>query len=324
MRRAPFLLILIIAGCSNNGAVQVPLAKKPVPGKPVATYAGEQISVEELNSRFADMNPVVRARYQTVDQRREYVEGLVRYELLAREAARRGLQNDPEVADTFKKVLVQKLIRTLEDEVTPASKEEVAAYYAKHRSDYVKPGMTRLSHIFLKQEDRPKAQALLEQAKQLNPLDYAAFAALARDNSQDPRTQPIEGDMRFLNDEELARQYGPEVVDAAKALQQVGQVHPTLVETKDGVHVLKLQGRQVALNLDLAAVTQNIESILQNERKMLRYKQFLEKLNADAKLQLDPAALGQVVVDPRAPAPSKPAPAPGFVPAPVLPRQAEE
>lgn len=324
MRCASVLAVLIIAGCSNNGAVQVPLAKKQVPGKPVATFAGETITVEELNSRFADMNPVVRARYQTVDQRREYVEGLVRYELLAKEAAKRGLQNDPEVVDTFKKVLVQKLIRTLEEEVPPASKEDVAAYYEKHKGDYVKPGMTRLSHIFLKKDDRAKAEALLQQATALNPLDYAAFATLARENSQDPRTQPIEGDMRFLTDDELSKQYGPEVAEAAKSLGQVGQVHPTLVETKDGLHVLKLQGRQVALNLDVVAVTQNIESILQNERKMVRYKAFLEQLNKDAKLSLDPSVLGQVVVDPRAPAPSKPAPPPGFVPAPVIPRQAEE
>src|SRR4051812_32799266 len=89
-------LCLLITSCSDEpGTVKVDLRRKKVAGKTVAVYAGQTITDAELNAAFAELNPYTRVRYQTLEQKREYLDGLVRYELLAREAARRNLQNDP-------------------------------------------------------------------------------------------------------------------------------------------------------------------------------------------------------------------------------------
>lgn len=318
-------LALLALACNDPpGTVKVELKRKGPAGKPVATYGAETITDAELAQRFAELNPYTRARYQTLEQKREYLDGLVRYELLAREAARRNLQNDPEVVEAMKRVMVQRLIKTeIEDKPAAIGADAVKQYYDAHQGDYVKPSMTRLRHVFVKTENRAKADEALKKALALAPLDYAAFSLLARETSEEPRTQPIEGDLRFLTDEELSKQYGPELVTAAGELKQVGEVYPKLVETKSGFHVIKLEGRQVALNLAMDQVKQSIESTLANDGKMERYRTFLDGLKKGAELKVDESALAGVVVDPKAPmVPS--GTSGGFVPPPAPPEKTDK
>jgi peptidyl-prolyl cis-trans isomerase C len=312
------LALVLVAGCGEPpGTVRLDLRRRPEAGKAVATFTNGNISDKELEQRFAEMSPFARARYQTVEQKREYLDGLLRFELLAQEAARRGLAQDKEVVENFKKELVRKLLRQeLEEKPITVAPADVAAYYEKHKSDYVKPAMTRLVHVFTTKEHQEKAERVLKDALSLAPMDYAAFARLAKENSEEARTQPIEGDMRFLGDDELAAQFGPELVPAAKELTQVGQVLPRLVETKDGFHVIKLQGRQVALNLTLEQVKASIENILSNEAKQARYRDLLDTLKKGANLNVDQSALAGVQVDPKAPTRDAKGVVPGFIPPP--------
>ncbi|MBX7100356.1 MAG: peptidyl-prolyl cis-trans isomerase [Myxococcaceae bacterium] len=330
--RSPLLLAVLAVACSNRvpeGTVPVRLTPAPSPGPTVVSFNGGAFAAADLEKRFANMSPYARARYQTVEQRKEFVEALMRYEVLAREAVKRGLADDPEVVDAFKKAMVQKIIRQeFEEKKPPVPEADVKAYYEKHQSDYVKPAMTRLSHVFFTTENKAKAEGALKAALKLELLDYAAFAKLARENSQEPRTQPIEGDMRFLSDEELTTQYGPELAAAAKELTKVGEVLPRLVETKAGYHVIKLQGRQVALDLTLDQVKQNIESILTNERKMERYKTQLGELFKQYGVTVNDAVVAQLKVDMQGgPGTMGPGGAPPFLPpspdAPVPPARPE-
>ncbi len=310
-----------LLSCSDPpGTVRLSLDPKPVPGKPVVTYDGKVISVEELNKKFAEMNPYARMRFQTMDAKKDYLDQMVRFELLAKEAAKRGLQNEPAVVEAVKQVMVRELLRKELDEQKPVvPPEKVNEYYEKHHGDYVKPAMVRLSHIFLKTEHKAKAEELLKAATGLAQHDYAGFAKLARENSEDPRTQPLDGDMRFLSEDELTKQYGSELFQAQAELVQVGQVLPKLVETKDGYHIVKLQGRQVALNLTLEQVRPSIEASLQNEQRQQRYKDFVDDLKKQANVKVDDAALATVVVDTKGAPPLPGMPNAGVPPPPGTP-----
>ncbi len=324
IRSLPLLCVAVaLLSCSEPpGTVRLNLASKPLPGKPVVTWTEQAISVEELNKKFAEMNPYARMRFQTMDAKKDYVDQMVRFELLAKEAARRGLQNEPAVVEALKQVMVRELLKKELDEQKPdVSAQAVNDYYEKHHGDYVKPAMVRLSHVFLKKEHKAKAEELLKAAMGLAQHDYAGFAKLARENSEDPRTQTLDGDMRFLSEEELSKQFGPEVFQAQAELQQVGQVLPRLVETEAGWHVIKLQGRQVALNLTLDQVKPSIEATLQNDLRQQRYKDFVENLRKTANVKIDEAALATVVVETKGtpPIPGMPGAGPGM---PVPPRPA--
>jgi peptidyl-prolyl cis-trans isomerase C len=322
LRAVPLpLLLLITSACEKSGVTVDLRHRKAEGGKPVATWSSDSITDAELKTRFAEMNPFQRARYQTLEQKREYVDGLARFEYLVQEAAHRGLAQDPEVVETMKKVMVQRLLASeMDSKAFTVSDERVREYYEKHKSDFVKPAMTRLSHVFFKPEHRDAAEKALKEALALQPLDYAGFAKLARERSEEPRTQPIEGDLRFLSDEELTAQYGAQLASAQKELTQVGMVLPRLVETPAGLHVLRLQGRQVDLNLGVEQVKPQIQNTLLNEAKQEHYRALLENLKKSYAYKIDDAALGAIEVDVKAPSAEAKGPTPGFIPAPDVRR----
>jgi len=321
MRLRPIFLCsaLVLAACNNSAGTSVNFRhNKDGKGTKVAVFGDDSITVEEVKARLAEMSAYARARYQTVADKKEYVDGLARFEMLAAEARKRGLANDPEVVEQAKKVMVQKLLQLeLEERPNPTPDSEVAAYYEKHKADYVKPEMVRLSHLFLGKDKKAKAEELLAKAKELPPMDYQRFGALVRENSEEPRTKPLDGDLRFLSKEELATQYGPEVAKAAESLTQVGTVFPELVETEKGFHILKLGGRQQALNLTLDRVKTEIQNILLHDKKMANYQALLERLKTSQGYQVDEVALGKIEVDMKAAAVEAKGPMPGFIPAPV-------
>src|SRR5262249_15181463 len=133
----------------------------------------------------------------------------------------------------------QKLIQKLDENKAAISDAEIAEYYEKHKAEYVKPETTRLSNIFIagpkadpnRAAKKKVAEELLTKAKANKPTDSAAFIALVRQYSEDPKTKPLDGDMRFLTEAELTSQYGPEVASASAGLKQLGDLSP-LVETQ--------------------------------------------------------------------------------------------
>jgi peptidyl-prolyl cis-trans isomerase C len=315
------LVACLVIGCQKNTGTTTNFERRRpegvAGGKPVAQFAGDTLTDAEITRRLMEMSPYARARYQTAEQRREYVDGLVRFELLAQEAVRRGLHNDPEVVETAKRVMVQRLLTKELDEGAPPSDAEVGEYYNAHRGDYIKPAMTRLAHIAFKKSNREQAERILKETLALPPLDYASFSALAKKHSEDPRTQPLEGDMRFLADDEITSQFGAELLTTAATLQKVGEVAPTLVASGEWLHVLKLQGRQQAMNLTLEQAKPSIGTIITNDVKQRRLKVLLDGLVKKAAYTVDAPALGALTVDAKAPAVETKQPQPGFIPAPV-------
>ncbi|HYO72258.1 MAG TPA: peptidylprolyl isomerase [Archangium sp.] len=325
------LALLALAGCERGPApghavVDFRHTRAPV-NTPVAAWKEDGVSAEELKQRLEEMSPALRERYQTLEQKREYVEGLARFELLVQEAIARGLQNDPEVVASTKRALVSRLMRAQLDEAKPpVSDAEVAAWYESHREDYVRPEQVRLSHLFLAapradaarvETARVKGEKLLAQAKTLPPKDFTAFGRLARAHSEEPRTQPLDGDLRYRSLEELGRDFGPEVAEAARGLLASGTgALSGVVRTDAGLHVLQLTGHQPALNMKLEDVREQITNRLSQEKRTRAWAELLAGLERRSGFSVDAATLSRVHVDLSTPMRPPSGPPPGTLPAP--------
>jgi len=316
------LLVVALAGvtgCKKTGGETINFKhNKDGKGTPVATFGDDSITAEELKQKFSEMSPFIRARYQTVEQRKEYVDNIVRVELLAAEARSRGLQNEPEVVDAAKKMMVQKLIQKEFDEkkYTPTD-AEIAEYYEKHKTDYVKPETTRLSDIFIasakdapdRAKKKKQAEEVLSKAKANKPTDSAAFIALVRQYSEDPKTKPVDGDMRFLTETDMTAQFSPQIASAGAGLKQLGDLSP-VVETDKGFYILRFQGRQAAINHGLDQVKTQIQSRISFDKRQQKFNQFVENLKTTGKYKLDEAALAKVEVEATPPQPPRTAGSP--------------
>ncbi|HYO58285.1 peptidylprolyl isomerase [Archangium sp.] len=333
------LALLALVGCERGPApghalVDFRHAREPG-GTPVAAWKDDRVTAEELKQRLEEMSPALRERYQTLERKREYVEGLARFELLVREALARGLQDDPEVVASTKRALVSRLMRSQLDEASPpVSDAEVAAYYESHGEDYVRPEQVRLSHLFLAaprtdtargEAARAKAEKLLAQARALPPKDFAAFGRLARAHSEEPRTQPLDGDLRYRSLEALAQDFGPEVAEAARSLVASGPgTLSGVVRTDAGLHVLQLTGYQAALNLKLEDVRERISNRLSQDKRTRAWTELLAGLEGRSGLTVDTAALSRVHVDMSTPMRPPSGPPPGSIPAPLTSAPVEQ
>ncbi|MFY2556145.1 peptidylprolyl isomerase [Corallococcus terminator] len=331
MSLSPRLLTLALlapAAC-GNAPVEVPAGQavmdlrhtRRAGGRAVARWSGDAVTAEELTERFLEMSPALRERYVEPRARREYVESLARFDLLVRDALSQGLQDDPEVVEATRRALVGRLMRSrLEEAQVSVSDAELAEAYAARKDDFVRPEAVRLSHVFLAAPRADaaalaEARALLAQAKALPAEDFGGFGKLARERSQEPRTAPLDGDLRFLSDEALAREYGAEVAQAARALTSEGALSD-VVRTDTGVHVLKLRARRPALNLSLDDVREELRVRLEGEKRTRAWGEYLARVEQRLSLSVDTDALAGVLVDVQAPMRKPSSPLPGTVPAP--------
>ena len=204
-------------GEQGGAGTSAPKAAKKDDSTPVlATIGSETITVGEFESHIERQSPFVRKRYENPEQKRKLLQDLIKREAMAQEAARQGYDQHPEVVETMKKVMVQKLIREEFDknfknvEVPDA---ELQAYYDSHESDYHQPEMVRLSHIFFKADPGNKAGARKEAEQVLKDLnarktDYNAFREAAKKYSDDPQVKTTAGDLNYKSKADLEGKLG--------------------------------------------------------------------------------------------------------------------
>lgn len=261
----------------------------------VATIDATTITVKELQDRINRQSPYVRAKYSSLEQKKDFVDNLIRFEVLAAEAKRRGYDQDSDVVQTMKQVMIQKLMKDefetrvkLED----VPEEDIKKFYAEHQSEYNKPEEVRVSAIIVKKKD--VAQKVGEEAKQPQNQDNKAFRDLVSKYSEDEDSKGRGGDLRFFAAD--AKEIPAEVVKAAFALQNQGDVSSP-VQTDKGFYVLKQTGRRKAITKVFDEVKGQIQNRLYRERRQKAMEEFVDGLKKGAKIEIKEAALAKVRVD---------------------------
>lgn len=209
---------------------------------------------------------------------RKRLEEMIVQELLRQEALRLGLDREPAVRRALRQVLIQAL---LEREVErpwrerPLAEEEVRAFYEGHRGEYQWPEGVRVADVFLaapasgdpalRQERRRKAEEILARALSL-PDRRFGFGELVLAHSDTHPAYP-RGDTGFFDRSGAPQGLPPPLVEAAFAIPRPGQLHPGVVETPEGFHVVMLTGRREARNrtLDERGVRAEVETRLRRE-----------------------------------------------------------
>jgi len=274
-------------------------------GPVVAKGAGVVVTSEEFKAKLDEQSPFIRARYSTLERKKEFLENLIRFEVLAAEAQDQKLDKDPEVQATLKKIMVQRLVRKAfdEKEAGHASESDAKKYYDEHQDEFVKAERVRVSQIFLKANrgspdrtrksaDAKKLYAKLKADQIKNPL---AFANLARDASDDSGSKGAGGDLGYHTREELESQWGKEVADGAFGLKDVGQ-ESGIIESPQGLHVLKFGARQPGMNRSFEEAKPQLIARVGREKRTKDFDEYVKKLREKAGIKIDDAELEKIVV----------------------------
>ena len=149
-------------------------------------------------------------------------------------------------------------------EASSISEEELRKYYENRKDNYRNDERVLVSHILLQAPQSEAAQveqAKMKTAELLAKLKKGAdFAALAKENSQDPASAVKGGDLGWI----VRNQTVPEFEKAAFGLTPGTISDP--VQTAYGLHILKVMAHEAARLRPFEEVKEEIESAMLDER----------------------------------------------------------
>jgi peptidyl-prolyl cis-trans isomerase C len=307
-KRAVIIVLAVSAASCSKKAEEAPVVEDEWPknglteaqaNEVLAKVGDRTITVGDFADRLASQSPYLRARFESPERRKEFLDNLVRFELLVYEAKRLGYGEEPAIVRARRSAMIQQMVKKEVDEPLEGLKitdEEVQAVYDANPLEFDRPGQVRASDIFI--EDRARANELLVRAKK---ADLAGFRRLAREESDDEKTKANGGDLHFF--EATGEGDPPAAIrEAAFSLKTVGTVYPKLIESGNGFHIIMLTGKRPALKRTYEQAKRAIRHRLTRERKDAAMEALTKRLREDVEVQVDYAALESIKVgDPELP-----------------------
>jgi len=285
----------------------------PVVGEPIAVVAGTPLTVEQLQKKLDDQSPFVRARYVDNDKKKEFLDGQIRFEVLAAEARARGYEKDPEVEDAIKKIIVQRLTREEFDgrvQLKDVTDAELQAWFESHKADYQKPEMARASIVTIAfggtnklTRDQAKAAAddVVKQAT-AKKEDRPFFKTLVEKHSTDAATRAAGGDIRYLTAADVEGRFGKDASTWLFSSEDVNAVSPAFEQTAaDGAGafvVFKRTGRRPAIVRGFDDVKNQIKNVVYRDKRSTAFGTFVDELKKKHNVQVFEDKLGKLKVDP--------------------------
>jgi peptidyl-prolyl cis-trans isomerase C len=170
---------------------------------------------------------------------------------------------------------------------------EAKKYYDENGKEFLLPERVHASHIListrptdpntdpnqLKVRAKQKAEELLKKAK-----EGADFAALAKENSEDPGSKAQGGDLGLFPRGQMVKPFE----DAAFALQ-AGEIS-NLVETQFGYHIIKVTERLNPMPIPFEEAKAAITEDLTQKKRADAVRTYVESLRQNAKIVYPPGS----------------------------------
>jgi peptidyl-prolyl cis-trans isomerase C len=335
MRSLPHPLVrfslLAVAACLALGT---PACKKTKgkakggggdPSQVVAKVDDAVITVGEVQDRINKQSPFVRARYTTNEKKKEFLDSLIRFEVMANEAERRGYDKDPEVLRVMKQQMISKFLQKdfeskLKVEDVPDA--DVEKYYKEHPAEFNQKDEVRVSEVVVK--DKAKADKAYAEAKALPKTptvvpttpEQKQFKDIVSKYSDDEDAKQRGGDLGFFDKE--STRYPKPIVDASFKLAEVGDVAQP-IKTDKGWVIIRLTQKRPGFSRPLAEVKRQIQQRLFRDTRTKAMDNFVAELKKKSNIEVNDANLSKVVIDtggggPMSGAPGMTLPPPGMAP----------
>ena len=310
---------LAVAACLALGAPACKKNKSKAPAggggdssQVVARVDDAVITVGDVQERINKQSPFVRARYTSNEKKKEFLDSLIRFEVMANEAERRGYDKDPEVLRVMKQQMISKFLQKdfeskLKVEDVPDA--DVEKYYNEHPAEFNQKDEVRISEVTAK--DKGKADKAYSEAKALPKAaavptpDQKQFKDIVTKYSEDEDAKQRGGDLGFF-DKDTTR-YPKPIVEAAFKLGEVGDVAPP-IKTDKGWAVIRLTQKRPGFSRPLAEVKHQIQQRLFRDTRTKAMDNFVAELKKKANIEVNDANLSKVVIDTGAGAGGPPGP----------------
>jgi len=301
-------------GCKGSSAVppedaqghQTSAQLTPELAAKVLARVGEKtITLGDFVAAMEHMDQFDRLRYQAPERRKELLEEMIRVELLAQEAERKGYDKDPVAQAEIRAVLRDAmLVAARKGAPSPADipEADVRAYFDAHKADYHDPERRRIACIVSRDEATGK-EALTAALAATSPAGWGEIVKAKSIDAQARANVPVDlaGDFGIVSPPGDARgenvRIPEEVRAAAFEIGKVGEVLPRTVKAGNRVYVVRLTQKLEPHDRTYAEAERVIRVKLAQDKVREREEAALAELRKKHKVEIDQAALATVKVD---------------------------
>lgn len=266
-------MVIFAVGCTSKES-----STNPVLAKVNTTTITKEDFIKKIN-RLPEW---ARARFQNEEGKKQFLEEIIKEELLYQEAKKQGLNKDKEFqerVEEFKKMtLITVVLKKEIEEKAKAEDKEVRDFYDK-RQDEFKTGLeVRASHVLVSTE--AEAEDILKRV-----LKKESFSELAKKFSKDKGTAKKGGDLGFFGRGRMV----PEFEKVAFSLKPGEVSNP--VKSQFGYHIIQVTDRKEGKLRDFEEVKASIEKQLTVEKQKTLFESYVRKLQEDSKIETYEAEL---------------------------------
>jgi peptidyl-prolyl cis-trans isomerase C len=260
---AAITILLAACGKGQQAAAPAPAADKPA-SPPVAIVNGTPISREAFDDYLKGLLRGKPAADVTADDKNQVLDQMINMQLIAAQADKDGLQNDPDVATRIALLRTQILADAAAQKYVknnePTDAELHTAYdAATDKTEY------HALHILVASKE--KAEQLIKKLK-----GGAKFEDVAKAESTD-NSKANGGDLGWFTTARMVKPFG----DAVKALKK-GEITPEPVQTQYGWHIIKLEDTR-------DAPFDQFKTQLTNGIMQKKFQTYIDGLKATAKIE---------------------------------------
>ncbi len=233
------------------------------------------VTIPQQRVEFFVRSIIAQGRPDTPDLRSAVRQELIDRELLAQEAARRGIAKNPEIANEIDVARQAVLIRAVVQDAakaTPITEEATRKEYERIKSQ-LGSREYKARHILVDKED--EAKEIIAQIRK-----GGSFEKLAADRSKDPGSKARGGDLDWSGPDNYVKPFG----DALAKLKK-GQMTDAPVQTQFGWHIIRLDDERARKVPPYEEVKNNLLQQLQQQSQKLAFDKLITDLRAKAKIE---------------------------------------
>jgi len=269
------LVGFFVFGCTPKGNTE---------GEVIAKVNNTEITKEDFLREFSRIPEWAKERFSDKQGKEQFLDELVKRELLYQEAEKIGISKDKEFLEKIEEykrmTLLSILLKKEIEDKAVVSEEEIKDYYDKNPKEF-KSDQVRASHILVETED--EAKNILQRIKKGED-----FSKLAETTSKDKNSAARGGDLGFFGRGRMI----PEFEDVAFNLK-VGEVSEP-VKSRFGYHIIKVTDKKEGNLLPLENVKEKIRNKLTSEKQKRLFDSLLERLTKESKIEKHPDKLDSI------------------------------
>lgn len=233
------------------------------------------VTIPQQRVDFFVKNLVAQGRPDSPELRNAVRQELIDRELLAQEAARRGIAKKPEVVNEIDVSKQGVLIRALVQDAAKAAAITDEALHKEYERIKSQLGTReyKARHILVEKED--EAKEIIAQIKK-----GGSFEKIAADKSKDPGSKVRGGDLDWSGPDSYVKPFG----DALSKLKK-GQMTDTPVQTQFGWHIIRLDDERARKIPAFEEVKSNLQQQMAQQQQKQTFEKLITELRAKAKIE---------------------------------------